>query len=1408
MRNLLFTFLTLTLLPLHAGVTAGSSTANANASATIGIGPLGDSDAISTTGTTSVRLKGKVRLGESDTSTNPRSYVDATGRINIRSTHSVYNPGPGYLLVIGGASTTLGMIAEGVWAPNAQIDPTGSVTSTLPGNENIHTFQVTTDPIACTLSGSTGGSTTGGVGVALEINQPGLGWFPVLASSTIGQPFNLATTLAPGEYRIRTDINLSATFPGAPQISGNAQYTLTVGSPPAEPFVPVPGEYTHPAVGTFFTDSPKLDVVNPVILTETPQGNGTTALVIRASLSNSSDCPWNALTLTIPESFPGGPDVTVTDGTLVTANDELSFGTLAANSTGAPSDPADVLTVLVADADLTAFRASILDGSRFTTRGRELWVFLYPVDVVENDRAQDLQASITTSDGTSITFNEPPGLQVGTYYIEHEELSAIDPVRTPLPGGILDPVTGGEVTQGFDQRLPMLVTGIESILNINGPTQYRIYFDRLTFLETLKHGTVRSTVDLEHPSGLITTDGSIGDVIPKPQPIHFNRITIADAIDLSGTLLFDPGPIGVEFEMKNLVPETFLVTANFSADATLLVETKNAADNTGQPVFDQEETLCSFPLFTLVLPAGITLSPIFSMDVGAAVNAPRGLSVPIQSSAEISITAGMKNGVAYYDSSSSAVPPKISTPALHQQLQAGVEAWVKAQLNCRVGLPGGAIGVGPTLGAKIGGNFQLAPLGDPWWSTQGELSLLAGVELDLAGLVTLYDAEKEIANLPLFEFDSGGPLLPPFSSRSINLPDNPGLRPVGGDSTRWARALRPTSATSPGSFDHFIHPLTDSDDFIAGGGNDVSRYGPDGELKWVLNIGDNLRSVPNPDGGFTLLRGNFDRNLARFDGDGNRLWSVIYRTPTGEVSPTDLVVRTVAGQPQYFTAGWTRTNLDNTKPALLKHDHNGNLLWSKVYQPVPVGGENAATDIQRALVTNDGHVVMIGMTGADIASGTALTNSPNFSFNGFAMKVHGDTGAVLWTTIIAIRNIGSLRALAEGPDGSLYLGGGQQPGVFDRVPALFVTKLHADGSLIDSVLIGSSSAAGAQPTGYTASAVPHGGENVFDLIHDMTWADGSLWIAGKIGSPGGSIITSGQSAFTARLTPELGVTRFAIHAGASADFIGAIAPGGDGLLACGWTRSFLPWPAGAANENAPSPVARLVMKLPWEGLLRFHELSNGKQPAADDPAPVRGSHYVYPRIIAASDTTLFRATSPPDSTDPDAPDTRIASGALPMTVSDLELIPGLFPPAAPAKITPLAHHQIEFVPSEVIDGFASYHDYHQTDTTEDGDNDGLDLATEFYHGTDPFVSNSIALQMTTHPLTGAPTLSFPRSELAAAEGWSAPIQKSGTLELWEPVPAGNLDAFPNSSGELLYLNPFIIPGQQRQFYRLIPAAAP
>jgi outer membrane protein assembly factor BamB len=1101
-------------------------------------------------------------------------------------------------------------------------------------------------------------------------------------------------------------------------------------------------------------------------------------------------------------------------------NDNLEFNEVAANTTQDPVEAADFLNAIVPNDGLETFRASILDGSRFETYGQELWVFIYPVELVEKEHADFYLEKLISDDfhpdeeeGTlyfsGLIFGSAPPLEVGKYYVEHEPYSKISTISTPLAGGILDPVTGGELTQGFDRYLPFVVTGIGVTYTLFDGPVYAVGFKRLSFLEVVKHGTIRSTIEpLEKPGGLLATEGSTGDIFPKAQPIHFNRINIADAIDLSGSFLFDPGPIGVEFEMKNLALETFLVTANFRADATLLVETKNAADNTGEPLASQQEQLFNFPLFSVVLPAGITFTPEFSMHVGAAVNAPTGLSVPIQSSMEVDITAGMKNGQPYYDTHHTATPPNISTPAIHQQLQASVEAWVAAQLLCKVSAPLDAIGGGPTLGTRVGGEFTFAPLADPWWTLEGQLEFLGGVELELAGLVTVLDEEKVIGDpVELFTFEADGPLFPPLSLRSINLPDNPGIRPVGGNETRWARALQTTSATSPGTTDHFIHLLTYSDDLIAGSGTDISRYGPDGELKWTLAAGPNTRrSVPNPDGGFTVLGDHFDKNLARFDGDGNRLWSVTHRPASGGLALNDLVVREVGGEPEYFAVGWGGTTLNDNKPAILKFDGDGNLLWSKAYLPDPAGGEIATTVIQRGLVTSDGNLVLIGITTADVASGQTGSNTVNVSNNGFVMKVDGDTGAVLWTTLLAIAPTPHLNSLAEGPDGSLYIGGSIVPSALQPVPSLLVAKLAANGGLVDSVLIGSIFSDSAQPTGYTSSPVPHTGANVFDRIHAMLWADGALWIGGNIGSPGGSTVTDGQSAFTARLTPDLGVTRFAIHAGASSDFIGALAHGGDGLLACGWTKSFLPWPAGAASENDSTPVARLIMKLPWEGLLRFHDLSNGNQPAADDPAPTRGSHYVYPRIIAASDTTLFSARFPSSG---ELPDTLVPASDLPMIVSDFALIDGFFPPNAPAKITPLAHHQIEFVPEEIVEDFASYTNYHQIDADEDSDNDGLDLATEFYHGTDPLAADSVNLELTTHPLTGETTLSFPRSPLASAEGWAAPILKSPNLKNWGIVPAINLDAIPNGpDGDLLYLTPFILPGEPRQFYRLAPALAP
>ena len=1412
MRNLLFSFLAL-LLPLHAGVTAGTSDSSANASVTAGIGLLGDTKESSAEGAASVSLGGSISIIEAGTGDD---YLDVSVSIAANHAHSVFNPNDGYLNVVGGGSTHLSVdTAEGFWSVSEAFTPTVNIISLFPGNQGIHNFVVTGDPIFAALTGNIAGTNTSDVTIALQINQgPDLGWQNLLVAPNAQPSFTLEATLEPGEYRILSSIGLTAGFPApaAESASATYNYVIEVGDAPTEPYVPTPGEHTHPRVGTFLTNSPKLAIHNPTILNEVDQGDGTTAVTIRTQLANSSDCPWNFVKVTIPESFPGGPDVAIINGSGSLNNDALDFNEIAGNATEGPEDSADFVTAIVPNDGLATFRASILDGSRFETYGQELWVFIYPVNLVDKGDARRLEdflfsPSAPTPGSTSETLIfEPdihPGLQTGQYYIEHEAYSKIPPISTPLSGGILEPVSGGALRQGFDRWLPFLVTSVNLR---NG--YYHVGIQRLSFLEVVKHGTIRSIIEpLENAGGLLTTEGTTGDIFPKAQPIHFNRINIADAIDLSGSFLFDPGPIGVEFEMNNLELETFLVTANFRADATLLVETKNAADNTGEPLASQQEQLFNFPLFSVVLPAGITFTPEFSMHVGAAVNAPTGLSVPIQSSMEIDITAGMKNGQPYYATQHTATPPNISTPAIHQQLQASVEAWVAAQLLCKVSAPLGAIAGGPTLGARVGGEFTFAPLADPWWTLQGQLEFLGGVELELAGLVTVIDEEKVIGTpVDLFTFEADGPLFPPVSLRSLNLPDNPGIRPVGGKETRWARALRTTSATSPGTTDHFIHPLTDSADLIAGSGTDISRYGPDGELKWTLAAGPNTRrSVPNPDGGFTVLGDHFEKNLSRFDGDGNRLWSVIHRPASGGLFLNDLVVREVGGEPEYFAVGWGGTTLNDNKPAILKFDKDGTLLWSKAYLPAPAGGEITATEIQRGLVTSDGHLVIIGMTGADIASGQTGANLVNVSRNGFVMKVDGHTGAVLWTTLLAIAPTAHLTSLAESPDGSLYVGGSVVPSILQPVPSLLIAKLAADGTLVDSVLIGSIFSASAQPTGYTSSPVPHTGANVFDRIHAMLWADGALWIGGNIGAPGSSIVTDGQSAFTARLTPDLGVTRFAIHAGASADFIGALAHGGDGLLACGWTKSFLPWPAGAANENAPTPVARLIMKLPWEGLLRFHDLSNGKQPAADDPAPVRGSHYVYPRIIAASDTTLFSARFPSSG---DLPDTLVPASDLPMIVSDLALIDGFFPPNAPPKITPLAHHQIEFVPEEIVEDFASYTNYHQIDPDEDSDNDGLDLATEFYHGTDPFVSNSITLQMTTHPLTGAPTLSFPRSPLASAEGWDAPLESSPDLEDWNGVPASSLDAFPNSSGELLYLHPFIIPGEPRQFYRLAPAAAP
>jgi hypothetical protein len=586
----------------------------------------------------------------------------------------------------------------------------------------------------------------------------------------------------------------------------------------------------------------------------------------------------------------------------------------------------------------------------------------------------------------------------------------------------------------------------------------------------------------------------------------------------------------------------------------------------------------------------------------------------------------------------------------------------------------------------------------------------------------LVDTEKTLVTRPLFSLDAGGPLFPPGAGmRSITLPDNPGLRPVAGRETRWARALA-FFDTPDAESDQFIFPLTGSTDFIVGGPRDVSRYSADGALLWsqLNSVPFMADGVPHPDGGFVMLsREGFA--ISRHDGQGVRQWSLQRIAPNGgglpftQIVPAGLASRpaTIPGQLEYFNGGWYAVAGNNPQPFVAKCDDSGTLLWLKRYD----AGPEPFVEITHLSTTADGDVLL---------SGIIDPTQPSPAL-GFILKVDGDTGAPLWGRALNSTTRGSrFGPVAEDSEGNVYAGGTWGINVLDKLPLQLVAKFSHTGESLGGILFGSVEAEGLGSPISPTRPVPTGGETIFDRMQDLTWHDGHLWACGRIGV--GSFVlglSNGQAGYTMRLSPDLEIDRFALHAGTGADSLSSIRGTTGGILVSGNTRSILPWPGGHIPNGGFQPLnanARLVMKLPMEGLLRFHDTSNAAQPARDATAPAAGSHYVYPRVFSIGDVAAFL-------------------GALPVsfTAVDLTLAPPVFTPGSLAHATPLHHYQIEYVPPGMINSWDSHLAWHQQDAQSNTDGDGLDFASEFYHGTDPGAANAISLTPDTHPVTGLPT---------------------------------------------------------------------
>jgi hypothetical protein len=164
-------------------------------------------------------------------------------------------------------------------------------------------------------------------------------------------------------------------------------------------------------------------------------------MVVTAHLRNASPCPWNELTLSLRPTMPGGPPLTLLPG-----QDAIHFDDIAAQADALPVTGSDQIRLRVLNAGVTALRASILNGSRFTSRGRELWVFRHPIVVLDSGLANLVMSNWLPDYGNN-AFRLPL-FSDNTIVLEHEEVYAFPIIREPLElAGLIDTGFGGKYRQ-------------------------------------------------------------------------------------------------------------------------------------------------------------------------------------------------------------------------------------------------------------------------------------------------------------------------------------------------------------------------------------------------------------------------------------------------------------------------------------------------------------------------------------------------------------------------------------------------------------------------------------------------------------------------------------------------------------------------------------------------------------------------------------------------------------------------------------------------------------------------------------------------------------------------------------------------------------------------------------------------
>jgi hypothetical protein len=192
--------------------------------------------------------------------------------------------------------------------------------------------------------------------------------------------------------------------------------------------------------------------------------------------------------------------------------------------------------------------------------------------------------------------------------------------------------------------------------------------------------------------------------------------------------------------------------------------------------------------------------------------------------------------------------------------------------------------------------------------------------------------------------------------------------------------------------------------------------------------------------------------LSSFKGSGKN-YSVIF-TPNstfdGQVSIGSFAFSDISG------------NYNNTSSNIIKfipyEPSSMNVKWVRLLG-------TSSNDFSRSIATGlDGSIYVSGETGGNLDGHTNVG-----SFDSFVTKYNAN-GTKLWTRLIGSSQQDYAKALATGPDGSIYVSGVTIPSLGAQYTSGgFVTKFHADGTIIWSSLLNTEVYAQALTTGLDGS---------------------------------------------------------------------------------------------------------------------------------------------------------------------------------------------------------------------------------------------------------------------------------------------------------------------------------------------------